>query len=852
MPDETLEKGLTTVNIEDELKQSYLDYAMSVIVGRALPDVRDGLKPVHRRVLFAMHGLKMDWNKPHKKSARIVGDVIGKYHPHGDKAVYDTIVRMAQDFAMRYQLVDGQGNFGSVDGDLPAAMRYTEVRLTKIAHTFLEDLDKKTVDFVANYDGSEQMPAVLPTRVPNLLINGTAGIAVGMATNIPTHNLSEVIDGCQAFIDNPDITTEELMEYIPAPDFPTGAFIYRGDGIAQAYRSGRGLVRMRARHEIETRRDDRQRIVVTEIPYRVNKAELLTKIAELVQAKKIEGIADLRDESNKDGMRIVIDLKREALPRLVVNLLFKHTPLESSFAINMVALANGRPRMFTLRSILDAFIKHRRDVVTRRTIYLLRQARQRGHILEGLALALARVDEVIALIKRSKSVADAKQALLKTDWQFTALTDVLQRAVAGACRPDELGPEYGFQGEGKVRIYKLSPQQAQAILDLRLQRLTSMERRKLDEEYTATLDRIQHLHAILKDPDKLRALIKQELDEVKQQFGDARRSEIIADRRNVSALDLIRPEDLAITLSRQGYIKAQPLVEFKTQRRGGHGVTAASVKDEDDIERLINANSHDLLLCISNLGRIYQVNVYEIPKLGRQARGKPIANLLPLGQAERIVACLPRARGQTQQHPLFIVLATKKGRVKRLLADSFLTIRSNGLIAIRLQHDEVIGALMTDGDTNLLLVSSAGLGLHCSERVFRPQGRAASGVRGMHLGEQHQLIALLNATAAEYLVTVSSTGYAKRTAIKAFTLRGRGGKGMLAMRMNERNKTLAGACGVNPGDELMFIMNGGRLIRVPADDISIQGRSASGVRVMRVAADGFIKSVAPILTATRQ
>ena len=849
MDDGTLEKGLSLVNIEDELKQSYLDYAMSVIVGRALPDVRDGLKPVHRRVLFAMHGLNMDWNKPYKKSARIVGDVIGKYHPHGDKAVYDTIVRMAQDFAMRYQLVDGQGNFGSVDGDMPAAMRYTEIRLTKIAHTFLEDLDKKTVDFVANYDGSEQMPAVLPARAPNLLINGTAGIAVGMATNIPTHNLSEVIDGCQAFIDKPDISMEELMQYIPAPDFPTGAFIYRGDGIARAYRSGRGLVRMRARHEIEAKRDGRERIVVTEIPYRVNKAELLTRIAELVQAKKIEGITDLRDESNKDGMRIVIDLKRDALARLVVNLLFKHTPLESSFAINMVALANGRPRTFSLRSILDAFIKHRRDVVTRRTIYLLHQARQRGHLLEGLALALAKVDEVIALIKRSKSVADAKQALLKTNWEFATLTDVLARAVAGECRPEELGPGYGFQTAGKTRIYKLSPQQAQAILDLRLQRLTSMERQKLDEEYATTLDRIQHLHAILKDPDKLRALIKQELAEVKQQFGDARRSEIIADRRNISTLDLIKAEDLAITLSRQGYIKAQPLVEFRTQKRGGHGVTAASVKEEDDITQLINANSHDLLLCFSNRGRVYQVNVYEIPKLSRQARGKPIANLLPLSRDERIVAFLPQPRAKTRQQPAFIVLATKKGRVKRLLVNSFVTVRPSGLIGIKLQQDEVIGALATHGAANLFLISSAGLGLHCNEELFRPQGRSAAGIRGMRLGEQQQLIAILDATHYEYLVTVSSTGYAKRTATKEFTQRGRGGKGMIAMRMNARNRTLAGACVVNPGDELMFIMNGGRLIRVAADDISIQGRSASGVRVMRVAANGFIKSVAPIPTS---
>ena len=847
MNEEITEAGLEFVSIEDELKQSYLDYAMSVIVGRALPDVRDGLKPVHRRVLFAMHKLNNDWDKSYKKSARIVGDVIGKYHPHGDKAAYDTIVRMAQEFAMRYRLVDGQGNFGSVDGDMPAAMRYTEVRLTKISHTFLSDLDKDTVDFVPNYDGSEKMPSVLPARVPNLLINGTAGIAVGMATSIPTHNIGEVIDGCLAILENPDIQTEDLMRHIPAPDFPTGGFIYRSREIVRGYATGRGQVRMRARHELEENREGREgrtRIVVTEIPYRVNKADLLTKIAELVRDKKIEGIVDLRDESNKDGMRIVIDLSRTAISRLTINLLYKHTALESSFPINMVCLVNGKPRTLTLKGILQEFISHRREVVIRRTLYLLRQAKHRGHILEGLTLALANVDKVIALIKQSQNAAEAKQALLDRIWDMRDLADILEKAKAGDCRPDTLGPEYGIQKEEKKTLYKMSPQQAQAILDLRLQRLTSMERRKLYDEYGETIKRIGQFSDILKNPDKLRALIREELEEMKEQFGDKRRSEIIVERGDPDALDLIKSEQLAILLSRNGYIKAQPLSEFKQQKRGGQGITATGIKDEDAIEKLVNADSHDWLLCFSNTGRVYRIPVHEIPQLGRLARGKPIANLLPLGADEKIITLFPQGRDIAANEDRFILLATESGRVKRLRATHFVSVRPSGLLAIKLlDNDRVVGALSVKGKSNILLISSGGLGVRCNIESFRPQGRAAGGVRGMRLNKEHKLISMLPADDAKYLITVSVTGYAKRTRIEDFSIRGRGGKGMIAMRMNERNTELAGACVANDDDELMLIVNNGKLIRLAAKGISIQSRTASGVRTVRVAGEGFVKSL---------
>ena len=851
MMDEGADQNFDHIGIEEEIKQSYLDYAMSVIVGRALPDVRDGLKPVHRRVLYAMHNLKNHWNKTYKKSARIVGDVIGKYHPHGDKAVYDTIVRMAQDFSMRYMLVDGQGNFGSVDGDMAAAMRYTEVRLSRIAQVFLDDLDKETVDFSPNYDGSEGIPDVLPTLVPNLLVNGSSGIAVGMATNIPTHNLTEVIDGCLALIADPTLSIEGLMKHIPAPDFPTAAFINRGKGIIQAYKTGRGGVYMRAKHRIENSRDNKVSIIVEEIPYRVNKAVLLEKIAQLVNMKKLHSIADLRDESNKEGIRIVIELKRDAVTDVVVNNLFRHTDLETRFSINMVALVDGRPRLLNLKSILNEFIKHRRDVVTRRTIYLLRQARLRGHILEGLALALANVDEVIRLIKASPTTAEAKQALMEYDWE-------VKEKMTSTCRPDNLGSEYGLIKQTKTKtassIYKLSSQQAQSILDLRLQRLTSMEQQKLRDEYKQILEHIKECKEILSDPDKLRSLISQELEEVKKDYGDPRRSEIIEERRDLSIMELIKPEEIVVLLSHQGYIKAQTPENFKVQKRGGLGTAAASIKEDDYIAQLVTANSHDTLLCFSNLGRVYWLKCYEIPQLGRQARGKPIVNFLPLAPQERIVSMLPwlelrsKEKGSEQDvSDKFITIAMADGRVKRMQAQHFARQRRSGLNVMAMNGGELVAAIPTDGSDELLVVSSAGRATKAAERDFRPQGRAARGVRGMRLDEGQKLVTILPTKGYDYLLTVAATGQAKCTQLDKFPRKGRGGKGLTAMGIKKLGTSLVGACAVRMDDEIMLVTSNGRLIRTPVKGISIQGRVARGVALTKMdSKNEHIKSLAII------
>ena len=842
------------IGIEEEIKQSYLDYAMSVIVGRALPDVRDGLKPVHRRVLYAMSSLKNHWNKPYKKSARIVGDVIGKYHPHGDKAVYDTIVRMAQDFSMRYMLLDGQGNFGSVDGDMAAAMRYTEVRLARIAQTFLDDLDKETVNFSLNYDGSEEVPDILPTLVPNLLVNGSSGIAVGMATNIPTHNLTEVIDGVLALIADPEMTIEDLMKHIPAPDFPTGAYINSGPGIEQAYKTGRGGVYIRAKHHIEERTDKRKAIIVEEIPYRVNKAVLLEKIAQLVNLKKIDSIADLRDESNKEGIRMVIELKRDAVEEVVVNNLFRYTDLETRFAINMVALVDGRPHLLNLKSILNEFIKHRRDVVTRRIIYLLKQTRNRGHILEGLVLILANVDEVIALIKAASSVSAAREAIMKKDWQPESIIPLLNKT--DGCRPDDLGEEYGLiskrGAKSSQRIYKLSPQQAQAVLDLRLQRLTSMERNKLDDEYKEAVAKILEYTTILENPDKLRDLICEELHEIRELYGDPRRSQLISARRDLSTMDLIKPEDIVVLLSHQGYIKAQTQEAFRVQKRGGLGITATSVKEEDYVEQLVTANSHDTLLCFSNLGKVYWLKCYKLPQLSRHARGKPIINFMPLTAGERIVSMLPwlelRSKEQEEREAVddkFIIIAMADGRVKRINARYFAKARRSGLTVMAMKGGELVGAVPTNGEDEILLISSAGKAARCSEGDFRPQGRTAQGVRGIRLKEGERLVAILPTQAYEYLLVVAETGQAKRTLITSFPRRGRGGRGVIAMGL--KNSRMVGACTVNSTDEIMLVTDGGRLIRTPVKGISVQGRAAGGVGLAKIdPAEERIKGLAII------
>jgi DNA gyrase subunit A len=821
-------KEIIPVNLEDEMKQSYLDYAMSVIVGRALPDVRDGLKPVHRRVLYAMSELGNDWNKPYKKSARVVGDVIGKYHPHGDTAVYDTMVRMAQNFSMRYMLIDGQGNFGSVDGDSPAAMRYTEVRMSKIAHELLADLDKETVDFAPNYDESESEPKVLPTRIPTLLINGSSGIAVGMATNIPPHNLSEVVSACLAMIDQPDLTVHDLMTHIPGPDFPTAAFINGAAGIYSAYTTGRGKIYLRARCHFEDIGDSsRQAIITTELPYQVNKARLLEKIAELVKEGKLEGISGLRDESDKDGMRMVIELRRGEMPEVVLNNLYKQTQFQTVFGINMVALLDGRPHCMNLHEIISAFINHRREIVTRRTIYNLRRARERAHILEGLAVALANIDDMIALIKAASNPSEAKVGLLEKTWNAGLVSTLLERADAGRSRPEDLAIEFGMNGG----IYRLSETQAQAILDLRLHRLTGLEQDKIVNEYKLLLEQIDEYLFILGSDTRLMEIIREELVVIKEQYSDQRRTEIMQNHSDLSDEDLITEEDMVVTMSHEGYVKSQPLNDYKAQRRGGRGKSATATKELDYVDKLIVANTHDIILCFSSSGKVYWLKVYQLPVASRAARGKPFVNLLPLEQGEKINAMLPiREFTDTK----FIFMATSAGTVKKTPLKEFERQRSNGKIAIDLREgDTLVGVAVTDGQQNVLLFSSTGKAVCFNEADVRSMGRTASGVRGIRLLEEQKVISLIIASEGTVL-NITENGYGKRTKLEEFTCHKRGGQGLIAIQTSARNGAVVGAVLVNDNDEIMLITDGGTLVRTPVEGISVVGRNTQGVTIIKL------------------
>ena len=822
-------KEVFPVNLEDEMRQSYLEYAMSVIVGRALPDVRDGLKPVHRRVLFAMSVLGNDFNKPYKKSARVVGDVIGKYHPHGDTAVYDTIVRMAQPFSMRHMLVDGQGNFGSVDGDSAAAMRYTEVRMSKIAHELLADLDKETVDFLPNYDESEYEPAVLPARTPNLLINGSSGIAVGMATNIPPHNLSEVVDACLLMLDQPDVDVEGLMQCIPGPDFPTAGFINGARGIREAYRTGRGKIYLRCRSEVEEDKKGKQSIIVTELPYQVNKARLLEKIAELVKDKKLEGITGLRDESDKDGMRMVIELRRGEIADVVLNNLYKQTQMQNVFGINMVALVNGQPRLLDLRSIIDAFILHRREVVTRRTIFDLRKARDRAHLLEGLAVALSNIDEIILLIKQSPSPAVAKAGLLDKAWTPGVVMDMLQRAGAQSSRPEGIPAECGLVGEA----YRLTERQAQAILDLRLHKLTGLEQDKIISEYREILEKIEDLLDILDRDERLKSEIRLELVAIKEQFSEPRRTEILIDHSDLTVEDLITEEDVVVTISHLGYAKAQPLESYSAQRRGGRGKAATKVKDEDFVEQMFSASTHDTLLCFSTRGKVYWQKVYQLPIGSRTARGRPMVNLLPLEENERITAILPVRDYPEDQ---FIFFATASGKVKRTPLSSFSRPRTNGIIALDLrEEDSLIGVQLTAGSSNLMLFTSAGKGIRIAEDDVRAMGRTAAGVRGIKIKPDDEVISLIATDSDEgEVLFATENGFGKRTRVKDFSVQGRGGQGVISIQTSERNGRVVGAFRTTGDEEVMLISNAGTLVRTPIDDISILARNTQGVTLIRL------------------
>jgi|TARA_B110000196_G_scaffold316286_1_gene327377 DNA gyrase subunit A len=821
---------LDTIDIEDEMKESYLAYAMSVIVGRALPDVRDGLKPVHRRVLFAMRELNNNWNGSYKKSARIVGDVIGKYHPHGDTAVYDTMVRMAQPFSMRYMLVDGQGNFGSVDGDSPAAMRYTEVRMAKITHEMLADLDKETVDFTANYDESEHEPSVLPTKIPALLVNGSSGIAVGMATNIPPHNLTEILNACIATVDQPDIDVPGLMEHIPGPDFPTAAMINGAGGISEAYRTGRGRVHIRARADIETNESTgQQSIVVNELPYQVNKARLLEKIAELVKDKKIEGITALRDESDKDGMRMVVVLKRGEVPEVVLNNLYKQTQMQTVFGINMVAIVDGQPRLLGLKAIIDAFIRHRREVVTRRSLFELRKARDRAHILEGLATALANIDEVINLVKSSTNPAEAKEALLAKGWGSKMILEMLGAAGAEASRPEGLEAELGLV-DG---VYHLSTTQAQAILDMRLHRLTGLEQDKILDEYREVLVDISKLLAILSDPDNLMAVIREELVKVKEEYGDERRTEILDTHLDLTLEDLITEEEMVVTLSHAGYAKTQQLDTYQAQRRGGKGKSATSMKDEDFIEHLFIANTHDTLLCFSSAGKVYWKKVYELPQGGRAARGKPIVNLLPLDEGEKINAVLAIREFEADK---FIFMATASGTVKKTPLVDYSRPRANGIIAVDLKDgDKLVDVALTDGQSDIMLFSSAGKVIRFDETDVRSMGRVSRGVRGMRLPEGQKIISLIIAIDEDgAILTATEFGFGKRTHLKEYRVQGRGGQGIISIQTSERNGNVVGAVQVLDEHQIMLITNGGTLVRTPVKHVSIVGRNTQGVKLINL------------------
>ncbi|MDE2117675.1 MAG: DNA gyrase subunit A [Betaproteobacteria bacterium] len=830
---EQFAKETLPVSLEEEMRKSYLDYAMSVIVGRALPDARDGLKPVHRRVLFAMHELSNDWNKAYKKSARIVGDVIGKYHPHGDTAVYDTIVRMAQDFSLRYPLIDGQGNFGSVDGDNAAAMRYTEIRMARIAHELLADLDKETVDFGPNYDGSEHEPLVLPARFPNLLVNGSSGIAVGMATNIPPHNLNEVVDACLALLKNPELDIEQLIELVPAPDFPTAGFIYGTAGIKEGYRTGRGRVVMRARcHFEDMGKGDRQSIIIDELPYQVNKANLLIKIGELVRDKRIEGISEIRDESDKSGMRAVIELKRGENAEVILNQLYKETQLQDSFGMNMVALLDGRPQLLNLKQFLDAFLRHRREVVTRRTIFELRKARDRGHILEGLAVALSNVDEIIALIKAAATPAIAKQELMAHSWRSSLVEDMLSR-VSDAARPEHLLPEFGLVGKGKQRAYKLSDLQAQAILELRLQRLTGLEQDKIVGEYREVMETITDLLDILAKPARITQIIGDELVAIKSQYGDKRRSEIVTHTQDMSMEDLIAPEDVVVTLSHGGYMKAQKLDEYRAQKRGGRGKQAASTKEDDFIDNLFIANTHNYILCFSSRGRVYWIKVYDVPQGGRTSRGKPIVNLLPLEEGEKINAILPVKEFSDDQ---FVFFATANGTVKKTALSDYANPRKAGIIAINLDEgDYLIGVALTDGKHDVMLFSDGGKAVRFDENDVRAMGRASRGVRGMKLAAKQQVIALLVAgDESQAVLTATENGYGKRTPITEYTRHGRGTQGMIAIQTSARNGKVVAATLVNQEDEIMLIGTNGVLIRTRVKEIREMSRSTQGVTLINL------------------
>lgn len=820
---------VTPVNIEDELKQSYLDYAMSVIVGRALPDVRDGLKPVHRRVLFAMSELGNDWNKPYKKSARVVGDVIGKYHPHGDTAVYDTIVRMAQPFSMRYMLVDGQGNFGSVDGDAPAAMRYTEVRMSKVAHALLADLEKETVNFSPNYDETEFAPIVLPTKIPSLLVNGSSGIAVGMATNIPPHNLTEIIDGCIALVKDPEINIEGLMEIIPGPDFPTAAIINGRAGIVEAYRTGRGRILVRAKTTIEEdEQNGKQSIIIHELPYQVNKARLIERIAELVREKRLEGITGLRDESDKDGMRVVIELRRGEVAEVILNNLYAHTQMQNVFGINMVALVDGQPRTLNIKQIIEYFIKHRREVVTRRCIFELKKARNRAHLLEGLGIALANIDEMIDLIKRSPTPQDAKSALLARHWQPGLVSAMLEKAGDGASRPDGLEPEFGLSKEG----YKLSPDQAQAILELRLHRLTALEQDKILTEFEQLLIQIKDLMDILSSPDRLMQVIQDELLEIKAQFGDKRRTEIIVSQEDLTIEDLITEEDVVVTLSHEGYVKYQPISAYQAQRRGGKGKSATNVKDEDVVERLVIASTHDTLLCFSNHGKLYWLKAYQLPLASRISRGKPIINILPLAEGEAINALLPV---REYQEGFFVFMATKRGTVKKVPLSAFSRPRSNGIIAIDLNDDDqLVGVDITDGSKDIMLFSDAGKVIRFNETNVRAMGRTARGVRGIRLHKDQAVISLVVVDSGDTILTATEFGYGKRTDIDEYRITGRGGQGVISIQVSERNGKAVRALQVNDHDEAMLITDKGTLVRFKVAELSIIGRNTQGVRLINV------------------
>jgi len=835
-------KEILPVNIEEEMKQSYLDYAMSVIVGRALPDVRDGLKPVHRRILYAMSELGVEWNRPYKKSARVVGDTIGKYHPHGDSAVYDALVRMAQTFSMRVMLIDGQGNFGSVDGDSPAAMRYTEVRMARVTHELLADIDKETVDFVTNYDESEREPSVFPTRVPNLLVNGSAGIAVGMATNIPPHNLAESVDACIAVIDNPAIGVDELIRIVPGPDFPTGAIINGAEGIHEAYRTGRGRVYIRGRTHVEGGADGaRVAVVVTELPFQVNKARLVEKIAELVKEKKLEGISELRDESDKDGMRVVIELKRGENPETLINNLYQHTQLESVFGINLVALVDGQPRLLSLKQIIEAFVRHRREVVTRRTLFDLRKARERAHVLEGLAIALANLDEVIALIRAAASPADAKAALVGRIWAPGAVRDMLARAGAQTSRPEGLLADRGLHEHG----YLLSDEQAQAILDLRLHRLTGLEQEKILKEYDEILERIRDLIDILSNPDRLKEVIKSELIEIKQQFADPRRTEIQPHRLGFDPVDLVAPQDVVVTLSHEGYVKWQSLDVYAAQKRGGKGKTAATTKEEDFIERMFVANTHDTLLCFSSRGQVYWLKVYELPEAGRVARGRPIVNLLPhMEQDERISAVLPL---QSFEQQGYVVLATARGLVKKTPLAEYSRPRASGIIAIDLmEDDELVGVAITDGNRDVMLASSSGKMIRFNESLVRSMGRVSRGVIGMRLPRGTRVIALI-VVEQGFILSATERGYGKCTRIDEYPVKGRGGQGVISIQTSERNGAVVSALLVDGGEEMMLITDGGKLVRTRVGEVSVLGRNTQGVKLISLAPGEQLVGVVRVL-----